>query len=286
MSLCPAWGGGVRAPAQGTAQDGSRTSGPGPDRARAGAGAGAQRLTSGDPARPMGDHAHPPPQRSPCPEASMARRPAPVGRHSTDLPSLCRSAAEEESCADAQDGSWTGSGRLLPHLHHALPAQPAMRATVTLFAAGSTLLGPRAPSVPRVLAESLPAPHCPSLSLSVLSSPLCPSLSGSFSLHRKLETDWGHFRGRLKSLCAARSLHVSENSARVECWVRNEAYALTSSDGALLLPETCADTVPSQEKRQGKCLWSLLSKCRLGHQPPSEARGVYFSLSMVRSGLP
>ena len=137
-----------------------------------GAGAGAQRMTSGDPCLAHGWIMPP----SPHPEGALPRGPddaaqRPMGRHSTDHPSLCRPAAGGgELCGRPGRGAGRALDNYL-HLHHALPAQrllqrhrdPLQGGKPPCWALGPPLC-PQGPlRVPQSPSLPLTAPHCPSL---------------------------------------------------------------------------------------------------------------------------
>ena len=111
----------------------------------------------------MGDHtAIPPAAEGVLPRSPDGPAQPPVGRHSTDPPPCADLLLEEESCVDAQDGELDGLWTTISIFITLFLLSVCYSATVTLFKVGVHPAGPSGPlSVPRVPAESLPAPHCP-----------------------------------------------------------------------------------------------------------------------------
>ena len=128
----------------------------------------------------MGGSCHlPPTQREPRPEALMMPPSPPWADTALTTPPCADLLLEEEICADAQDGELDGLWTTISIFITLFLLSVCYSATVTLFKVGGHPAGPRAPSVPRIPAESLSVLHCPSLSTHSLLTALGEAHVGS-----------------------------------------------------------------------------------------------------------
>ena len=128
----------------------------------------------------MGGSCHlPPTQREPCPEALMMPPSPPWADTALTTPPCADLLLEEENCADDLDGELDGLWTTISIFITLFLLSVCYSATVTLFKVGGHPAGPRAPSVPRIPAESLSVLHCPSLSTHSLLTALGEAHVGS-----------------------------------------------------------------------------------------------------------